>query len=57
MFPTVEDVVYIYARACRAWYKEKAPEVAREKIAELKQQGDQHGADMWTKLEQEINRT
>ena len=54
MFPTVDDAVYIYARACRAWYGRKASDLAREKVAQFKTQGDQHGAFVWEKVENEL---
>jgi len=50
----MDDAAYIYARACRAWYGQKATDVVRSKLAQMKANGDQAGVAVWEKVEQEI---
>ena len=45
-----EDVAFVYARACQAWYGAKAPKVVADQIKKLRKRGDESGVEAWTRV-------
>ena len=50
MHISIDDAAAMYARACRAWYGNRAPQVVNDKAKQLAKQGDTSGAAAWTKV-------
>jgi hypothetical protein len=50
MHVSSDDAAAMYARACRAWYGQRALRVVASKVQELEQRGDAGGAAVWAKV-------
>jgi hypothetical protein len=50
MHVTIDEAAAIYARACRAWYGQRAPQVVKKRMRELERRGDAGGAAAWAKV-------
>jgi hypothetical protein len=53
---TDEEAAEMYARACRAWYGQRAKDVVRKKIKHLQRKGDHGGVVAWTAVAQQLSR-
>jgi hypothetical protein len=45
-----EDVAVIYARACQAWYGNRASKIVTARIGELRRAGDAKDVRAWTQV-------
>lgn len=50
------DAAAIYARACRAWYGDRAGTVVSKRVRELQAKGDESGVKAWTLVAAELER-
>jgi hypothetical protein len=50
MLVSNDDAAVMYARACRAWYGQRALRVVTSKMQELEQRGDNRGVAAWGKV-------
>ena len=50
MYLSLDDAIYVYARACRAWYGRKAASNALRAAAECRQRQDFEGERVWKVL-------
>jgi len=50
MHVSSDDAAVMYARACRAWYGQRALRVVTNKMQELGQRGDAGGVVAWAKV-------
>jgi hypothetical protein len=50
MLVTNDDAAAIYARACSAWYGQRALRVVTGRMRELAQRGDAGGVAAWAKV-------
>lgn len=52
---SLDEAITIYAKACRAWYgPEKAVNVARQRVEQLRSRGDSDGVTVWEKVAAEV---
>ena len=54
MYVSERDAAAIYARACRAWYRDRAQQVVARRIKQLRKNGDVSGVRAWTEVEAEL---
>lgn len=47
---TLDESIEIYARAMRSWFGSDAPEEARSKAERARENGDEEGFDVWSKV-------
>jgi hypothetical protein len=52
-----EDAAAIYARACRAWYGERALRVVTGRMRELQRRGDAGGVAAWARVAAALSQT
>jgi hypothetical protein len=50
------DAAAIYARACRAWYGDRAGAIVSKRVRELRAKGDDSGVKAWTLVATELER-
>jgi hypothetical protein len=56
VYLSLDDAIYVYARACRAWYGRKAASNALRAAAECRQRQDFEGERVWTRVSQEVEK-
>jgi hypothetical protein len=52
-----DDAAVMYARACRAWYGQRALRVVTTKMQELELRGDAGGVAAWAKVAVVLSQT
>jgi hypothetical protein len=53
---TEQQAASMYARACRAWYGQRAPRVIKDTIKRLRAANDESGVRMWTLVDEQLPR-
>jgi hypothetical protein len=53
---SLDDAVYVYARACRAWYGRKAASNALRVAADCRRRRDFEGERVWKRISEEVER-
>jgi len=56
VYLSLDDAIYVYARACRAWYGRKAASNALRAAAECRQRQDFEGERVWMRVSQEVEK-
>ena len=56
MHVTIDDAAAIYARACRAWYGNRAKRMVKDRVNQLVKRGDASGVAAWTKVADHLAR-
>ena len=56
MIISSQEAVTMYARYCRARFGKAASRDVRKKANALKERGDTHGHEIWTKVAEEIEK-
>jgi hypothetical protein len=51
---TEREAASMYARACRAWYGRRAPQVVKDTIKQLRAKNDEAGVRMWSLVAEEM---
>jgi len=55
MYVSEQEAAAMYARACQAWYGERAIEVVTTRIKQLRRKGDLGGVRAWTQVSAELS--
>jgi len=55
MYVSEQEAAAMYARACQAWYGERAVEVVTTRIKQLRGKGDLGGVRAWTQVSAELS--
>ncbi len=50
----LDDAIKVYAKACHAWYGDRARQVALGRAQELRARGDWEGVKVWEQLAAEL---
>jgi hypothetical protein len=56
VYLSLDDAIYVYARACRAWYGRKASSNALQAAAECRQRQDFEGERVWKRVSEEVEK-
>ena len=56
VYLNLDDAIYVYARACRAWYGRKAASNALRAAAECRQRQDFEGERVWKRVSEEVEK-
>jgi len=56
MYLNLDDAIYVYARACRAWYGRKASSNALRAAAECRRRQDLEGEQVWKRVSEEVEK-
>lgn len=56
MYLSLDDAIYVYARACRAWYGRKAGSNALWAAAECRRRQDFEGERVWKRVSEEVEK-
>jgi hypothetical protein len=54
MWITTDQAIDIYARYCKARFGARAPNLARARMAELRQSGDLEGERIWEEVSRRV---
>jgi hypothetical protein len=56
MHVTEREAASMYARACRAWYGQRAPRIIKDTIKQLHAANDEFGVRIWTLVAEQLPR-
>jgi hypothetical protein len=56
MYVSEQEAAAMYARACQAWYGERANQVVATRIKQLRRKGDLGGVRAWTQVSAELSK-
>jgi len=56
VYLSLNDAIYVYARACRAWYGRKAAANALQAAANCRRRRDFEGERVWKRVSEEVEK-